>query len=294
MGKEELAIYQAHKKRISFIEDVVGERALEKIRASERNQGIALVYYLNWELAGEQIGEIYPNPSGKALTRARISQISREFLKQSWEHASPQLQACYPLEDLLTKRPTALGEITSRVKIVVEKGAVTPTEIKAIGVSGSQLAVARRTLRDRDINVPCLHNPYSNFAETVEGEDNDQNLQKILDSYSDYSLMSYLQRYKEDPEKTLITLASILKKAGFNSFTRSNLFAEKLKKNGIPIRPIVRIHCIPRNGKEYQQVSYIVLRKHKQRITRALRDDPDLQKFKKIPVEVSENIPAYL
>lgn len=296
MGKESQP-YQMHVERISFIEKAVGEGALEEIPASERNQTIAFVCYLNEGISQKELGGIFLKPSGEPLTRQYVSQMSKSVLKELWKRVSPQLRAEYPLRELLMRRPTALREVTSRVKIAVEKGAVTPMEIKETGVSNSQLGGRRRTLGKRNIRVPHWYNLYSDFAETVMNEDNDQELQGILDRSNNSSLMGYLQRYKEDPERILITLASILKEAKFYPYTRKNLefFAEKLKKNGIPIKTIVRIHRrISRNGENYQQVYYIVFCKHEQRITRALRDDPDLQKFKKIPVEVSENIPAYL
>lgn len=67
MGKEGLNPYQAQEKRIAFIEKAVGEGVLDRIPVSERNQNIALTYNLNEELAGEDVGEIFPKPPGEPL-----------------------------------------------------------------------------------------------------------------------------------------------------------------------------------------------------------------------------------
>lgn len=109
-SKNSLSPYQAHKKRIIFIQRAIGEGVLDKIpirTVSERNRNIALTYNLNDVLTGEDMGKMFPKPSGEYLTRSRINQIHEVFLRQMWNYASPQLQTCYPLEEILSRKEMA-------------------------------------------------------------------------------------------------------------------------------------------------------------------------------------------
>lgn len=280
MGKEGLTIYQAHEKRISFIEKAVGEGALAKISTSERSQNIALVYYLNEEISQKRVGEISLKPSGEPLTRQAVNQISKRFLKELRKHVSPQLRAKNPLCELLMRRPTALGETASRVKNAVENG-INPQNI---GLSPLEITKTRETLRKRGIEVPP-QTAYADFAARVKIENDDRVLQKILDGHSDGFIRGYMNwhRNRKDKEKVLSSLSAIIISAGFHPhFKLLSLFAKTIEEASIPIKKL-QIEIRGKQMEKLTQTYWIVLAKHRQRIVERLENDPNLQKFKKIP-----------
>lgn len=287
MAKEILTTHQAYNERISFIEKAMGEGALGKIGASERNQNIALVYCLNEEISQRELGRIFLKPSGEPLTRQGVNQINKKVLRELQKRASPRLQAAYPLCELLMRRPTALGKTASQVKSAVENG-INPQDI---GLSVLSIARTRRTLQRRGIKVPPFQT-YANFAARVEKETSDEKLQEMLDSLSDPSIRGYVSRHREDKEKVFLSLYSVIKSAGFHPpFKHLSLFAETIKKANIPIRK-PQIEILDNQMGKHTQTYWLVLTKHRQRIVERLENDPNLQKFKITPVKV--NVPAYL
>ncbi len=275
MKKEGLSPYQAYEKRIDFIEQAAGEGVLDKIPVSERDQNIALVYTLNDELTGEGVGKIFPKPSGESLTRARVDQVSQNFLRTTWNYASPQLQAFHPLEELLTRKPNTLGETASRVKSMAEEGN-DPQQIKdTLGISTENLVYQRIVLRRRGIDVPRIRKSYQETFETIEGEEDDEKLQVFLDSFSVGSLIYFRQR--DSSHETLTTASTIANKKGFHAYTkRVRFIAVTIKEAKIPIRQTVRLG---KNGKRLGSY-YIVYSKHEDRIAEVLRNDPALQRFR--------------
>jgi len=275
MSKESLNPYQAHEKRVDFIEKVVGEGVLEKIPISERNQNIALVYNLNEELSEKDVGEIFPNSLGKPLARQYVQIINKRFLEETWKYASPELQSSHPLSEILARKPGPVGEVNARIKRALEGGA-SPAEIRNTeGISALQ--ATRRTLRKRGIEI---YTAYEDLKARVKAETDDKKLQEILDSFTNASLRGYLKRYNHDPERVFAGLTSVLKKGGFFPHMHLSTFYEKIKEKGIPIRPINVDVSRPKN------IYRIVFDKHGQRIIDSLKDDPDLQRFKSSPVKL--------
>lgn len=277
MGKEGLNPYQAHQKRITFIEKAVELGILDRIRVSERNQNIGIVYSLNDELGEKEIGKIYPHPSGAPLTYQRIQQISKDFLIKAREE-SDELQAYYSLEDLLTKRPPPISELTKKVKHAVEQGADIEEIKDNIELSSQQIDSIRKTLRKRGVDVPPAQT-FAYFKAKAEAENDDQKLQEILDSFTSH----FTVHRRRGQEKVLTDLSSVLRAGGF--YFRGNaitIFVEKLKTKNIPIRQVGRE---VKNRKDIANY-WIVYGKHQQRIIDALKDDPELQEFKKNPVQL--------
>lgn len=276
VNKEGLNLYQAHKKRIVFIEKAVGEGALDKIPVSERDQNIGLVYNLNEELTGEKVAKIYPNPSGRLLTNARIYQISGTFLRESWNYASPQLQAFHPLEELLTRRPNALGELDLRAKSMVEKGITDPKEIQdALAISTQKLVHKRIVLRRWGIDIPRIHKSCQQTSERIAKENDDKKLQEFLKSFSVGSLMYFF--HCDFNHEILTTLAVIARNNGFrfhNSQVES--LAVTIEEAKIPITQIVRRD---KNGRKLSSY-YPVFRKHEDRIAEVLGNDPNIQRVR--------------
>lgn len=273
MGKEVLSPYQAHQKRIDFIEKAVAEGVLDRIPISERGQDIALVYYLNDELSGEKIGNIFPQSSGKPLDRESVRKRGEKLLTAAYNAASPQLQSSHPLSELLTRKPSALSELNVRIKRSFERGA-SPAEIRSMeGTLGS----ARTTLRKRGIEIQTDH---EYLKARVKTEVDDKKLQEILDSFTNPSLRGYIYNHKQDPEKAFVLLSSVLRKGGFFPHQHLSTFYAKIKEKGIPIRPVSPDESKPK------KIYWIVFDKHGQRIIDDLKDVPDLQKFRTNPVQL--------
>lgn len=285
MIKEGLNPYQAQAKRINFIGKAVAEGVLGKIRTNERNQNIALVYYLNEQATTESVAKNFPKPSGEPLSHVRISQIRRKFLVECKKHVSPELSASYPLWELLIGK-IPLSETNAQVARDVAAG----TDLREIRrkLPPSRLDKAREVLGKRGIVVPKQNSAYAGFAEKVEAENNYQKLQTILDSFPSESLLSYINNHRKDKKKTLIALSPVLRKAGFYFGHGSlKLFAQKIRENHVPIR---LIEAKQKTRRKYNKTHYIVYSRHEEEIARALKNDPDLQRFRENPVQLASGI----
>ena len=278
MNKEVLNLYQAQQKRVDFIEKAVGEgvlNRLDRIGVSERAQNIGIVSILNETSTDEELGKIFPKRSGEPITQAGVSLARKKFLIRTWGQASPQLQVCCPLEELLMRKPHMSDQV-AQVKNAMEKG-INP---KDLGLPSSSLATTRTTLRKYGIEVPSVLT-YANFEARVEaaGSDN-KKLQEILDSFTDDSIRGYIQYHRKDEEKVLTFLSPVLRKAGFYFNAKFvGLFAHKLQAKDMPIIAV----------KAREGIYWVVygLDAHREKIIDVLKDDPDLQEFKKNPVQLA-------
>jgi hypothetical protein len=181
VDKETLNPHQAQTERIHFVEKAVGEGVLGKISVSERDQNIALVSILNDERTGKDIGETFPQNSGKALSRERVRQMRVDFLKKSHKYVSPELQALHALEEFLIKKPAQLGEKNQNVKKLIGVG-INPADMREI--SSSELTTARKILGRRGIEVPQRQKTYRYFREMIMEENDDTKLQNILEQHA--------------------------------------------------------------------------------------------------------------
>lgn len=281
MSKEGFNPYQAHQKRIAFIEGAVGEGVLDikGFPISERDQNIALVYYLNEDITGAEVGKAFPKPSGEALSRERIRQISNEFLEEVRGHASPQLQSSHPLSELLARRLLPLRETGTLIKDMVEIGAA-PKEISR-KVGTVTLGNARATLGRRGVEIPLIHISYEDLKAKIEAEADDMKLQEILDKLTMAYFQYNVRRRIQAAEKVVVSLTFVLREAGFYPQRHLSTFAEKLKEKGIPVRRYNHA-----KGSKPEIIYWFVFGKHKERVIDALENDPDLQRFRENPVKL--------
>lgn len=276
MNKESLNPYQAQQKRIVYVEKMVGEGVLDKIPVSERNQNIALVCILNEEITGGNVGKIFPKPSGEPLTRERVRQIKEKLLEEGWKHASAELRSSHPLSELLGRTLRHEGNLSLRVRKAMEMDITDPKQLQEIAGSNIQLAQARKTLKQRAIEVPFIR-PYANFEEKTEAENDDKKLQEMLDSHSDVSLKRYITNHRNDKKKVLVSLYSIVKLAGLHlGHNLLYLIVESIERNdkNLP-RKTLRIEV-----GEKLQIYHIAYAKHQERIITVLQNDPNLQRFR--------------
>lgn len=277
MNKESLSPDQTHQKRIVFIEKAVGEGVLDRIPVSKRDQNIALVSILNDEITEEEVGKVFPGPTGKPLTKQRICQIRSRFLEEARGHVSPQLQSSHPLSELLARRLSPLNETDIRVRGMAERGD-SPKEI-SLTVGKEALRSARGTFGRRGVAIPLTNIFYERLKTEVEAEADYEKLQKILDSLTIISLLYHLQRSNHDTKRVFASLTSVLRQGGFYLHGNLAIFAEKLKEKGIPVRRVTNASIKPVRAR------WIVFDKHEERIIDALKDDPDLQGSKENPVK---------
>jgi hypothetical protein len=278
MRKEGLTSYEAQMKRVCFMEKFVGEGGLERMNMKEMGQNIALVSILNKELAGREIGKIFPKPSDKPLFRQEVNRINKKFLKEAWKCASPRLQVHYPLQELFIKKPNPLNETNARIeRRIFYEGANVIDVGKEEG--SSALTKARHTLDKHGIEIPLVPKKITNHeilkAKVAAAKTNGE-LQEILDALDRYSLIA--DTNCENEERILTKLTHILKKAGFCSHRRSKFFVEKLEEKDIPIKGINAS-----NGKsKYKHINWVTFIQCEGEIIKTSEDDPDLRKFKKV------------
>lgn len=277
MSKESLSSHQAQAKRIDFIEKMVAEGVLDKTAISERDQNIGLVYILNEEIKGREVGAIFPNPQGKSLSRARVRQISKNLLIESRGKSSPELQSSHPLAELLMRRPIALSPKNAKILSIAQK--------EDLGSRRHQkhTAQTRVFLAKHGVEIPPTPKPYDDFKAKIETASNYKKLQEILDSYSRQSLEYFMNRHGKD---VIMMLRDVIKLGEFHAFQSLSLFAKTIKKKHIPIKISSWKIYDRKMQKTVLVYSYIVYTQHKERITKAFNGNPELQKFKENPVKL--------
>lgn len=281
MNKERPNIYLAHEKRIAFIERAVGQGVLEKMTTNERRQNIGLTHWLG-EMTFEQAGKVFPNLSTKnPFTKERIRQIANQFLTEAWQKSNPKLQECYPLEELLIKKPPLNPERKfERVRRLVTKGIADPQEIMStLNLTRGDFNHTRQILGRRGIEILPLGRPTSKFESEVKNATSDSELQETIDRYDLGFLKRYITSRRQKNEPSLISsLTPFRRQAGFRKLSDNTLFFEIIRKNNIPIRKTER-HVNVRRKNARHQTYYFVYAKDHQRIIEALKKDPALQKF---------------
>jgi hypothetical protein len=295
MGKEGLTRYEAQLKRIHFIEEAVGKGVLEKIRGKEIGQNIAFVYNLNDAITAEEMRKVFPESSGKLLSKQRIIRASKSFLTKAWMNVGPQMQASYPLEELHIKKPISLSPVNARIEENFSKEGVNLIAIRdKEGITA--LNEARPIFRNRGIEIPLMPKKttkYEEFKAKIKAAKNYKELQEILDNHPIGSLHGYISKHGKDGKKALMTLSPFLREKGFYCPLKElDFFVKKLKKNGIPIR---RIDASSKESK-YTQTNWIMLSKRRRKLTEVLRKNPYFQRFNKNPAQIicgnSEKIPT--
>lgn len=266
--------YQTHERRKRFIRALDEDGVLKRIGIKPKDQDVAMVYYLNDQMSGKNVGKLFPQSSGKPLGRESVRQKGVNFLTKAYNAASPKLQAEYTLEELLTRKPDRIGTTTARIISNLKQG----FKIQDMRLPLSSITDSRPVLKKRGFdNQDLLISTFGNFKKRVEKAGNDdEELNKILYGYTDNQLRGYINYHRKDPEKILTVLSSILRTAGFSPGGKlTAITLEKLQTNdpSLPLRRIVQS-----NGKKY----YVIYSQHQQRIIDVLKDDPNLQKLGKV------------
>lgn len=278
-SKENPNKYQAQRKRIVFLEKALGEGVLEKVGLTQRDQDIGLLYNLT-RMVLDEVGEIFPNPSGEPLAKERVREINRIFLMRIWLNVSQELRASCSLEEFRMGKPS-LHKNGPTLKVIeeIERRNTNPRRIiEMTGISSSVFNSTKKTLKKWGIEIPLPYS-YAYFKKRIEEEDDDSKLSGILNDYTDGSLMGCIGHRKKDPDMPLMYLHPLIREAGFHPEVKFlNLFFESIKGKGIPVRKIISQRYSEKKGK-ITLVNYIVLKKHRQRITDAINNDPSLQKF---------------
>lgn len=174
---------------------------------------------------------------------------------------------------------------------------VTPDNFEKVaefaGISVGDIRHIRPSLRNSGINIPEADPPiFRDFAERIRKENDYVKLQEILNNSfplaslnAPNSLRAYLNRHGKDEQKVLTDLSSVVRDAGFfpHGYNLQE-FADKIKEKGLPI--IIRSTDLETKKGKIIQTYYVVPCKCAETIKETLRNDPELQRFRKNPVEL--------
>jgi len=295
MLKEILTVEQtAQEKKMVWMEQAIQGGALSKRpfhtnqKQWEKQQDIGITYTFGDVTFGD-LGRIHE--STRKNKRENMRQLNKKFVINLWKNSSPALQAEYPLGEIPFAKPLtqksreriseAQGGLSIRIKEVTlgteeKKGTTDPAKIASeLNIPLAQVLTGKSVLKGWGINLDELNYPYDDLVEKVKNENDDIKLQEFLDSLSTNRLRYTMQRDSE--HKILTTVFVVVREKGFRFHKRPVRYAaEKIKTAGIPVKQIVRLG---KNGKMHC-FSYIVYTKHADRIAEALRNDPDLQRFR--------------
>lgn len=294
MSKE--ALIAGHEIKKAFLKEVINEGSW-KVKPDNLSDDQWLMQrkigfqYAFTDKTLDELGKQYPGR--RKRTKEDIRQLNQRFLDNIYRNSSSELQAEYPRESIPDSKPRARKskELVSRsnqglswqISKFIETTKINdPREIAAkFRISMRKVNQIRQVLRGWEIIIPSTVARYRDFVKKVESESNDQKLQEILDGSSTKSLLHYRQKYGDE---VIMSLAQVVRKAGFYPpYNYMILFAQSVKKQGIPIR------FFEERGereRKYRQRHLIVFTKHKKRIVEALRNDSSLRRFKRNPVQL--------
>jgi len=147
------------------------------------------------------------------------------------------------------------------IKEELEKG-IDPKEIgNNLGLSPMQVSDARKTLRSWGIDLPRKKRDYAGIQKEIEAENDDMKLQEKLNSLSFESITSFI---RNNEDQTIFTkLGNLLGEFGYTK--NVSLVGEKLRADDVHI-PVGEYRRLIK-GEKYPQVTWIVLNKHKKRIS---------------------------
>lgn len=247
---------------------------------------IGFQYGLKDNTTLEELGDQY------GMTRERARQLNHAFLDNAYRTASPQLQAQYPRETIPDRKPLgqksrerqseAQGGTSLRIRKAVEEQGIAEVGaedidniIRTARVTKQQLLTSRHALGNWGIYIPRVDTPYEDFAEKIRNEEDDKKLQELLESLSTNQLRGFSGW--DSSHAILSTVSAIANEEGFHVHTkRVRFIAEKIKTAGIPERYVAISDA---KGRLVSSL-YVVYAKHAGRIAEALRNDPDLQRFR--------------
>lgn len=267
---------ESYGRKIEFLEQAVAEGAHKKQPTVKqlteegwvRMRNIGAVYNGSSEASLESLGQQY------SLTRERVRQINRQFIRCLWNNCSEETRKKFPLESISQDKPRPIdfgirmsqvhGGISLKIKEEIDKGVTDPRRIvDDLGLTLTQIARSRSVLKTWGVELPRVNNSYEEFLAKVKKSRSDRKLQELLDSLPAMSLAHYKNRPKEKP--LLIALGKILVELGFG--TRSvREVGETLKSQGIPVREILVGKQKRKGGKERNQNYWVIFARHRKRV----------------------------
>ena len=294
MGKETLPTHQTpHEIKKAFLKKVIETRTYLKMPEKttphqwSKQRKIGFRYAFK-DVTLAELGEQY----GQTAESVRL--LNHKFLNNIHKNSPPQLQTQYPRETITDRKPLGQksrerhskvgGGRSLRIKRAAEERGIAVVGVRDIDdiaraarVTRQQLLASRQVLENWGIHIHRFDGPfpYADFAQKARDENDDKKLQEFLDSFSVSSLMRFMRT--DFNRETLTTVSAIANDKGFHAHTkRIKFIAETIIKAKIPIG---QISNLDKDGKLLGSY-YVVYTKHAERIAAALRNDPDLQRFR--------------
>jgi hypothetical protein len=158
------------------------------------------------------------------------------------------------------KKSLSHGGKSLEIKGELGRGVTDPKKIaENLGFSTAQIADARKTLRNWNIELPQIRRNYDELQKTIGVENDDVKLQSILNSFTMESITGFMRNNKD--QTMFVNLGNSLRESGFVGNAKT--VGDRLRKNGIPVGEYSRVV----KGKEKPLVTWVVYDKHKQRIS---------------------------
>lgn len=296
-GAKSLA--QLHAERMLFVEEAMQEDAHKDIPL--KTADIGLMYTFSDELTLDDIAtQVYPqDKSGRANT----SKHYRRFMKILFGRASHALGSQYEIDDLLAKRPMpqksreksseAHGGATLKIRDLICSGTKSVDELeKQLRLPRGKILSGLRALERWRIDVSQFTGKIRESGKKIQQlitEMDDKKIQEIMDGLPStvilYNITEHRRRKRERKKrrypKVFTTIGSVTSGVYHNKYTEIHLFAQVLKKDGIPNR---RVKIAPDRKKPL--VYYVFLEKHRDRALAAWKKNRKLEKFKTNPVRI--------
>lgn len=251
-----------------------------------RQRNIGGAYHGSPSATLKDVGERY------GITEERVRQISYAFLTNLWNNVSKEKKDRHPLNELRTARKTRSqrsreiysarhGGISLRIKEELEKGI---TDINTININtGIPIVIilrSRYTLKRWGIDLPRKRHLYEETLRQLENENDDKTSQELLDQLPYTTIRDYIGKKKEP--RLFYSLLTLVREAGFHLKNKeTHFFAGSLQKAEVPM---TRKDIVVQGTRPHIATYYILLLRDKDRVTKVLREDQDLQRFLINPV----------
>lgn len=281
------------------------DKALEDIRQNPPNLGKAT--QRNWErdlaittayLRTDQTQQEVANQYGR--TRQRIEQVVKDTIARLHTYSSPNTKLLFPDIEALTfqkplsqrsreRKSAAGGGASLQVARMLKEGVSVREIMGATGSSTQRLASIRRRLAAWGQEVPyptdrvAHHKEYQELAQKLKDETlPSEEVSRLLDQVN-WSFHQYYAEDKDDPP--IIAVRTLARQTGLHMKGGQAMqdLVSALRVFTIPVKSISReVQSGPQKGvKTY----YVMAASSRTRAQEAFLEHPNLQKFKKHPVQ---------
>lgn len=278
LPKENLGIVKepiARDIHVNFLDDAFREGANLRLPKGVtqdywiRDQIIAAEYYRN--------GRLMPDLGVQhGLTRSMIQQVLRKTLTRLWRNSSPSLQEKYPLEKLVVTRK--FRESKKEEQPVPKVDIYEIAKKAGVGISDTRKVL--EALR-QNVEFTLKHFSLRDIVKRLKEENDDKRTQELLDEIPSMSLINYMSEMKLKSESNVfIFLGVIFKENRIHvPFAKFHIVGEFLRSMNIPIKRAER-------GGKRPQNYWIVLTRDVEKVIRAVKENPEFQKFVDNPVKI--------